>query len=182
MPADDSAAICAAETCASLASRRDLCAKHDGHKRYGTPLERFARKFRTDGDCLVWRTHLNPDGYGLFYADGKLHSAHRWIWEQKRGPIPEGMQIDHTCWKPACVNVDHLRVASPGENSAYRSGPSAANKSTGVRNVYPNGGGYVVLIRKDGDLLNFGTHRDIADAARIAVAERARLFGSYAGR
>lgn len=46
--------------------------------------------------------------------------AHRWIYEQLVGPIPEGMEIDHVkalgCVGPLCVNVLHLEVVLHEEN------------------------------------------------------------------
>ena len=35
-------------------------------------------------------------------------AAHRVAWELIRGPIPEGLVLDHLCRTSACVNPDHL--------------------------------------------------------------------------
>ena len=32
------------------------------------------------------------------------------------GPVPEGMQLDHLCRVPGCVNPDHLEPVSAAEN------------------------------------------------------------------
>jgi hypothetical protein len=42
--------------------------------------------------------------------------AHRWIYEQKVGPIPEGLEIDHLCRTPLCVNPTHLEPVTHAEN------------------------------------------------------------------
>nr|WP_275792666.1 HNH endonuclease signature motif containing protein [Prescottella equi] len=47
---------------------------------------------------------------------GKL--AHRCAYESFVGPIPDGMTVDHTCFKPACINPDHLRILSLSSNAA----------------------------------------------------------------
>lgn len=43
--------------------------------------------------------------------------GHRAAWTAVHGQIPEGMTLDHLCFNPPCVNVDHLRLATPSENA-----------------------------------------------------------------
>jgi hypothetical protein len=38
--------------------------------------------------------------------------AHRYAWEQKHGPIPAGLVVDHRCRNRACINLDHLRIVT----------------------------------------------------------------------
>ena len=47
---------------------------------------------------------------------GKPVVAHRAIYEWKRGPIPDGMKLDHLCRNPSCVNPDHLEIVTQCEN------------------------------------------------------------------
>ena len=47
-----------------------------------------------------------------------LHHRARWIAE--RGPIPDGLTIDHNrdvCRSILCVNLEHLRLMTRGENA-----------------------------------------------------------------
>jgi hypothetical protein len=72
------------------------------------------------GDCIVWTGTLNrPGGYGVLAVQNRntTMGAHRYAWERVHGPIPKGMQIDHICKVKFCVNVNHLRLATPQENS-----------------------------------------------------------------
>lgn len=62
--------------------------------------------------CVEWTGTIDKDGYG---RRGR-HLAHRLVWTQERGPIPQGLVIDHLCFNRACVNVDHLRLVTPVEN------------------------------------------------------------------
>jgi hypothetical protein len=62
--------------------------------------------------CWNWLHHCTPDGYGRLERDGRRQMAHRYIFELNRGPIPEGMQLDHLCRNRRCVNPVHLEPVS----------------------------------------------------------------------
>jgi len=72
-----------------------------------------------ENGCWIWQMCRNNRGYGLKWdrETRRLMMAHRWYYERARGPIPEGMQIDHLCNVKACVNVAHLEAVTPQVNS-----------------------------------------------------------------
>lgn len=76
--------------------------------------------------CLVW-TGATANGYGRFWANGRLVPAHRFAWEQTKGPIPKGMQLDHLCRWRACVNPSHLEIVTQRENLRRGQGWAGAN-------------------------------------------------------
>jgi hypothetical protein len=84
------------------------------------------REGRGKGGCLLWIGSINRarGGYGQFRIkdDGRWRVvlAHRFAFEAFKTAIPEGMEIDHLCNNPACVNPQHLQAVDKGRNLYYR--------------------------------------------------------------
>ncbi len=73
--------------------------------------------------CKIWEKGKDKDGYGRLRTGGKEYRAHRYFYEKEKGLIPKGMQIDHLCRNPSCIEVSHLEVVTQAEN--LRRGNSA---------------------------------------------------------
>lgn len=71
-----------------------------------------------DGDCLRWTGNHNAKGYGRVYHRGKVVKVHRLLWEIDRGPIPEGMVLDHICQTKDCVMTSHMQLLTVREHNA----------------------------------------------------------------
>jgi hypothetical protein len=91
---------------------------------FGDPIleERFWKKVEVQaGGCWLWTAAKNADGYGRYSIGGQdnrqLFQAHRVAYEALVTDIPAGLQLDHLCRTPACVNPDHLEVVTNQENA-----------------------------------------------------------------
>ncbi len=80
----------------------------------------FWAKVDKTGTCWVWNgVRLNHGGYGQFRDSPTTRIvAHRFAYEMLVGPIPEGLQLDHLCRVPWCVNPAHLEPVTQLENLA----------------------------------------------------------------
>lgn len=68
--------------------------------------------------CWLWTTAFNYNGYGRFCVHNyKQVKAHRFSYVLFKGPIPDGLVIDHLCMVKACVNPNHLEAVTRFENN-----------------------------------------------------------------
>lgn len=91
-------------------------------------MERFGDWFVPEPNtgCWLW-TGTSSGTYPQKYASGRTRLAHRLSYQLLRGPIPAGMQLDHLCRTPFCVNPDHLEVVTARVNTLRGNTPAAAN-------------------------------------------------------
>lgn len=93
-------------------------------------MKRFWDKVEVRGpdECWPWLAGGKSEGYGRFQLNGRLGHSHRIAYELAVGPIPPGLDIDHTCHNDsdcpggkscphrACCNPAHLEPVTRGEN------------------------------------------------------------------
>lgn len=92
-----------------------------------TPMQRWALKVRVTKGCWLWTGTTTPKGYGRFWNGSETVYAYRFAYRQFVGPIPAGLQIDHLCRNPACVNPSHLEPVTAQENLRRGTGFPAIN-------------------------------------------------------
>ncbi len=78
-------------------------------------LRRFWAKVNKTDSCWLWTGATRWGGYGVFH-NGVLVPAHRLSYELARGPIPNGLVLDHLCRVTSCVNPAHLEPVTHREN------------------------------------------------------------------
>lgn len=82
-------------------------------KREATML---ARTNKTE-TCWLWQGGKNQAGYGTFAALG-ASAVHRVSYQHYVGDLIPGMQIDHLCSNPDCLNPKHLEQVTFTQNQA----------------------------------------------------------------
>lgn len=122
-------------------------------------LERFhSKRVESENGCKLWIGTRHADGYGRFKTrDGVAHRAHRWIFGQLNGYLPD--EVMHRCDTPLCVNWE--RCLLPGNNAL-----NIADKVSKRRHVF-------------GERMNTAklTEADVREIRRLYSAGGASLRG-----
>ena len=77
--------------------------------------------------CWEWTGARSSKGYGQWSVRGVSKSIHRLTWQEFRGPIPDGLVIDHLCRVRHCCNPDHMEVVT-GLVNAQRGEPATKDR------------------------------------------------------
>ncbi len=80
--------------------------------------------------CWLWQDRTSKDGYGLIWRGTRPRYAHRVVYEAERGPVPEGLYLDHLCRRRRCCNPAHLEPISAVDNQQRKSWASRARRRT----------------------------------------------------
>lgn len=128
--------ICSVTECSNKSVSRSFCNMHYlRFKAHGHPLskmstgrknvksiatvDRFLRHVSPEPNsgCWLWLGGLRGGGYGQFNpSKGVGKTAHRWMYEFEKGPVPKGLDLDHKCRVRSCVNPDHLEPVTRSVN------------------------------------------------------------------
>lgn len=80
-----------------------------------------------ENGCWEWIGRSITNGYGQVKMNGCTRRAHRIVYERVKGPIPQGLTLDHLCRNRRCVNPDHLEPVTNRENLRRGMGLPARN-------------------------------------------------------
>lgn len=77
-------------------------------------IERFEAKYIPEpmSGCWLWIGALSANGRSSFANT----TGHRFAYLQYRGEVPDGLELDHLCCNPACVNPWHLEPVTRSIN------------------------------------------------------------------
>ena len=82
------------------------------------------------GTCWRYSGAKSRAGYGWVYNPGGSTLAHRIAYQEKKGAIPPGLDVDHLCFVRDCVNPDHLEAVTRGENVRRANIHNAKNRTS----------------------------------------------------
>lgn len=83
----------------------------------GVEVDAFWAHVDKTGECWLWNGRIHK-GYGSYWGRG---FAHRLAYQLLKGQIPPGLELDHLCRTPLCVNPAHLEPVTRAENIRRRS-------------------------------------------------------------
>lgn len=134
------------------------------------------------GGCIIW-TGGKSDGYGMIGINGRERVVHRVLYEILVGPVPDGLELDHTCHTESldcpggrcihrrCINPHHLEPVTSEENKMRGRSPIVANA---FKTHCPHGHEYT----DDNTYVNPGGYRACRECRRIqrpAYVKRPRV-------
>ena len=179
---------CSFDGCGRDAVSKKLCQTHYRQlwstgktqpirKLFKSPEDALKKKSkRVESGCIEWTGAKSDDNYGYIRVNGKMTSVHRFAWTLVHGELLPGEQLDHICFNPSCVNVDHLRILTQMKNAQHSKG-AYSNSSTGIRGVTWNKRHkkYHALVGHKGKRYYLGSFDDPIEAGKAAALKRKEL-------
>lgn len=144
-------------------------------------FETYVERLPDAPGCWLWTGALQgpsrrgPGGYGVIGEGHRTLFAHRVSYEIYRGPIPQGLVIDHLCRLHCCVNPWHLQPVTTRLNILRGVGPSArhATRTHCLKGHLLDG----VVVRSSGRKQRYCRRCNAANVAAVKRRAKAAVAG-----
>lgn len=187
--------VCEFNGCEKPHDANGLCGGHRQQRRNGKALSpltghsltagmttrerfQFYVNIKSDG-CWNWTGTRDRYGYGQLGINGQMVKAHRLSFSWANPDIDiTGVEVDHICHTPSCVNPEHLRTATRKQNMENRSGKSNRNSVSGIRGVCwdQRTGSWRGQVTHHGKRIHVGRFASIQEAQDAVTEKRNQLF------
>jgi hypothetical protein len=170
------------KTCLSISDNRQTADIQTANNVLSIPL---TRNYTT----LIDSNHFNLiNGYiwyantcsGLMYASTNIRKSdgtrtilrlHTLLWESLRGPIPNGLMIDHINGNTLDNRLSNLRLATPRLNALNRKDRRNGSTQSKLAGTYlTTSGKYSARIKVHGKLICLGSYPDELSAHHAYIA------------
>lgn len=133
---------CSLENCDKFTDGRSMCPMHSRrfklygdpnkvlvvqHKRMEDKLLRWIEFPDDINDCWLWVGPRQKTGHGKFYWKGKYTSSYRAFYKKFINNDIDGLDVDHICNNPPCMNLSHLQAITSRANTLRGTSPPAVN-------------------------------------------------------
>jgi hypothetical protein len=101
--------------------------------------------------CWCFLGAKDADGYGLFWAGGKMRRAHQVAWELAAGSAwPDGKVARRLCNVRDCLNPNHIAPGTAKENrmDVVRAGNDPRANQTHCKRGHPLSGDNLILRKR----------------------------------
>jgi hypothetical protein len=130
----------------------------------------------TESGCIIWMGSVSDNGYGSLRRKGKHMAAHRAVWIQHFGPIPDGQWVLHRCDVRCCVNPDHLFLGTRTDNVRDMVSKNRHNpRAVGCAHIRKNGR-WQAKVSVGGITRYVGTYATQEEATEVYWRERNRMI------
>lgn len=117
---------------------------------------------KSENECWEYKEYRNECGYGVMSYIGKSKIlAHRVAYMSKKGEIPEGLRILHSCDNPPCCNPHHLSAGTQSDN--------VKDMHSKGRAVFNNGEKHHKSKLKEQDVINIRNEYGVKDRHQLSL-------------